>query len=180
MPIVASDIVFRLSTTSGSAGDSTASTPAASLGKYASTSAITTAVLNNLWDDVSGAEAAAGDTEYRCIFMLNNHGSLTLKTPNVFITSQTAGGGTIDIGLDPAGVTAKGSASAQAATIANESAAPAGVTFSSPTSGSPLALPANLGPGQVIGIWIRRTVTAGASAVNPDGAILGWNGDTDA
>lgn len=176
MAIVASDIVFRLSV-AAAAGDTTAGTPATSLGDQVSTTAITTATLNNLWDDVSGAEASAGDVEYRCIFVLNNHASLTLVGANTYITSQTAGGGTIDMGLDPAAISAKGSGSTQAATIANESSAPAGVTFSSPTSGSPLVI-GDLAPGQVKGIWLRRTVTAGAGAVNPDGVIIGVTGDT--
>jgi hypothetical protein len=176
MAIVASDIVFRLSV-AAAAGDTTASTPAASLGDQVSTSAITTATLNNLWDDVSGAESAAGDVEYRGIFILNNHATLTLVGANVFITSQTANGGVIDMGLDPAAISAKGSGSTQMATIANESSAPAGVTFTSPTSGSPLVI-GDIAPGQVKGIWLRRTVTAGASGVAPDGVIVGWAGDT--
>ena len=177
MAIVASDIVYRLSTTAGSAGDTTTSTGAGSLGKYASTSVITTATLNNLWDDVSGAEASAGDIEYRCIFVLNNHATLTLQNAQVYIASQTAGGGTVDMGLDPTAISAKGSASAQAVTIANESTAPAGVTFSSPSSGSPLAI-GDIAPGQVKGIWLRRTVTAGAGALNPDGVVISVTGDT--
>lgn len=176
MAITSSDIVYRLSVVAA-AGDTTAGTPATALGDQVSTTAITTATLNNLFDDVSGAEAAAGDVEYRCIFVLNNHASLTLQAANCYITSQTAGGGTIDIGLDPAAVSAKGSASAQAATIANESSAPAGVTFSSPTSGAPLTI-GDMAPGQVKGIWLRRTVTAGAGALNPDGVIIGVTGDT--
>lgn len=177
MPITASDIVFRLTTTSGSAGDSTAGTPATSLGKYAATTAITTATLNNLWDDVSGAEASAGDIEYRAIAVLNNHASLTLQNAQIYISSQTAGGGTIDIGLDPVAVSAKGSASAQGTNIANESTAPASVTFSSPSSGSPLTI-GDMAPGTVKMIWLRRTVSAGASALNPDGVVLAVIGDT--
>lgn len=173
MAIVASDIVYRLSVVTASAGDTTAGTPATSLGDQVSTTAITTATLNNLFDDVSGAEAAAGDIEYRCIFVLNNHGSLTLQGAKVGITSQTAGGGTIDFGLDPAAVSAKGLGSAQAATIANESSAPAGVSF----AGTEQTI-GDLAPGQVKGIWLRRTVTAGAGALNPDGVIMYVNGDT--
>lgn len=176
MAIVSTDILFKFSV-AAAAGDTTAGTAATSLGDQISTTAITTATLNNLWDDTSGAEAAAGDVEYRGIFIQNNHATLTLVGANVYITSQTAGGGTIDIGLDPAAISAKGAAVAQMATIANESAAPAGVTFSSPTSGSPLVI-GDMAPGQVKGIWIRRTVTAGAAATNPDGVILGWGGDT--
>ena len=42
MPIVASDIVTRFSVTSGSAGDTTAGTAAGSLGKYDSTTGLST------------------------------------------------------------------------------------------------------------------------------------------
>lgn len=172
MAITSSDIVYRLSVVAA-AGDTTASTPAAALGDQVSTTAITTATLNNLFDDVSGAEAAAGDIEYRCFFVLNNHASLTLQGAKVDLTSQTAGGGTIDFGLDPAAVSAKGSASAQAATIANESTAPAGVTFNTTQQ-----VIGDMAPGQVKGIWLRRTVTAGAGALNPDGVIMTVSGDT--
>lgn len=173
MAITASDIVFRLSV-SAAAGDTTAGTPATSLGDQVSTTAITTATLNNLFDDVSGAESAAGDIEYRCIFVLNNHATLTLTNATVAVQSQTAGGGAIDIATDNIAVSAKGSGSAQAATIANESTAPSGV---SAFGAGPLAL-GDLGPGQVKGVWLRRTVTAGAGAVDPDGVVLRVTGDT--
>lgn len=177
MAIVAGDILWKLSVTTGSAGDSTAGTPAGSLGKYISTTAITTAQLANLFDNVSGAEASAGTIEHRCLFVHNNHATLTYQAAGVYIASQTAGGGTIDMGLDPAAVSAKGSASAQAATIASETSAPAGVTFTTPTSGAPLVI-GDIAPGQVKGIWLRRTVTAGAGGLNPDGVIVQVTGDT--
>jgi hypothetical protein len=174
MPIVAGDILMKLSVKTGSAGDSTAGTVAGSLGKYVSTTAVTTATLNNLFDDVSGAEAAAGMVDYRCVFIHNNHATLTLIGATVALTSQTAGGGTIDIALDNIAASAKGSASAQAAEIVNETMAPTGVgTFGTST----LTL-GDLTPGQVRAIWLRRTVTAGASPLNPDGVILTPGGDT--
>jgi len=172
MAIAPTDIVYRLSVVAA-AGDTTGGTPATSLGDQVSTTVITPATLNNLFDDVSGAEAAAGDVEYRCFFVLNNHASLTLIAATAKLTSQTAGGGTIDFGLDPAAVSAKGSASTQAATIANESSAPAGVSFNTTDQ-----LIGDMAPGQVKAIWLRRTVTAGAAAVNPDGVIMTVDGDT--
>lgn len=177
MPVGPTDIVFRFSVVAA-AGDTTAGTAATSLGDQVSTTAITTATLQNLFDNVSGAEAAAGDIEYRCLFILNNHATLTLEAATVWIASQTALGGTVDIGIDTTAISAKGAAVAQAVTIANESAAPAGVTFSSPTSGSPLSLGGDLAPGQVKAIWLRRTVTAGAAGLNPDGLILAAGGET--
>jgi hypothetical protein len=173
MAIVAGDIVFRLSV-AAAAGDTTVGTPATSLGDQVATTAITTAQLNNLFDDVSGAESAAGDIEYRCLFVLNNHATLTLTNATIEVLSQTAGGGTVDIATDNIAVSAKGAATPQAATIANESTVPTGI---SAWGAGPLAL-GDLGPGQVKAVWLRRTVTAGAGAVDPDGLVLRVNGDT--
>lgn len=175
MAIVASDIQKRLSTTAGAAGDTTAqANPNNALGKYISTTQITDATLNNLFDDVSGAEAAAGHIDYRCIFILNNHASLTLQGATITIQSETAGGGSIALALDNVAVSAKGSSSAQAAQIANETTAPGAVgAFGS----GPLTI-GDLAPGQVKAVWVRRTVTAGASALNPDGVVLRVAGDT--
>lgn len=174
MAIVASDIVKRLSTTAGSAGDSGAGTPAGSLGKYVSQTAITDATVGNLFDDVSGAEAAAGMTDYRCFFVLNNHATLTLQGATIAVQSQTSGGGDITIALDNIAPSAKGSSSAQAAQIANETTAPTGVgSFGA----GPLTI-GDLAPGQVKAIWVKRVVTAGASALNPDGVVLRVTGDT--
>lgn len=173
MPIASSDIVYRYSV-AAAAGDTTAGTAAGSLGDQVSTTAITTAQLNNLFDDVSGAESAAGDTEYRCIFVLNNHATLTLQNATIEVQSQTAGGGTIAIATDNVAVSAKGSASAQADVVANEQTAPTNV---SAFGNGPLSL-GNIGPGQVKGVWLRRTVSAGAGAVDPDGVVLRVTGDT--
>lgn len=173
MAIIASDIVFRLST-AAAAGDTTAGAPATSLGDQVSTTAITPASVGNLFDDVSGAESAAGDTEYRCIFVLNNHATLTLTSATITVQSETAGGGTVTIATDNIAVSAKGAATAQAATVADESTAPTGV---SAFGAGPLAL-GDIGPGQVKGVWLRRVVSAGAGGVNPDGVVLRVTGDT--
>lgn len=179
MAITASDILFKLSTTAGSAGNSQAGTPAGSLGKYISTTQITDASLNNLFDDVSGDENAASDVEYRCYFVHNNHGSLTWLAPKVWISSEVGGGAAAAIGIDPAAASAIGSASAQAAQIADESSAPGGVSFSAPTTkGTGLSL-ADLPPGQCRAIWVRRTA-ANTGAVDNDGVTIRVEGDTAA
>lgn len=171
MAIVSTDIVYRYSV-AAAAGDTTASSGAASLGDQVANNGPTTAVANNLWDDVSGAEAAAGDVEYRCIFVLNNHATLTLLGAQFSIQSQTSGGGLIEYGLDPTATSAKGASGAQAVTVANESTAPAGVTFGS----TPVTI-GDLAPAQVHAVWLRRTVTAGAG-LQSDGAVLAVTGDT--
>jgi hypothetical protein len=180
MPIVATDIVFRLSTTAGAAGDTTAqANPNNSLGKYVSTTAWASGT-NSLFDDISGAENAASTVDYRCIFVLNNHASLTLQNAVVYVSAEVAGGASVAIATDNIAASAKGSATAQAATIANETTAPTGVSaFSTPTtSGTGLAL-GSLTPGQVKGVWIRRTA-ANTAAVNGDGFTLAVSGDTAA
>jgi hypothetical protein len=173
MAIVASDIVKRLSV-AAAAGDTTGGTAATSLGDQVATTVITDATLNNLFDDVSGAESASGTTEYRCMFILNNHATLTLENATIAVQSETGAGTAITIATDNIGNVAKGSASAQAATIANETTAPSGV---SAFGAGPLTI-GNLAAGQVRGIWLKRIVSAGASASNPDSVVLRVTGDT--
>lgn len=173
MSIVGSDIVKRFSV-SAAAGNTTAGSAATSLGDQISTTDITDATIGNLFDDLTGAEAAAGDTEYRCIFILNNHASLTLTGATITVQSQTASGPTHTLALDNIGITAKGSGSAQAAVIADESSAPSGVgSFGA----GPLTI-GDLAPGQCQAIWIKRVASAGVGNFNPVTLVLRVAGDT--
>ena len=123
MAIASSDLELRLSGGSGN------TSPASALGGAMSTAGggvVTSGGANNLWDDVSGAEASAGDTEYRCAYVKNAHGSLTLQAAALWIDSLTSSPGTeFDLGLDAAAV-----GSDSSTTVANENTAPAGVTHS--------------------------------------------------
>jgi len=136
---------------------------------------LTDNTLNNLWDDVSGDESSAGDTEYRKIFFKNGHGSLTAQSTVLWIdTNTTSTNDTINIGLDPAGSGAAG------ADIANESTAPAGVTFSAPsTKGAGLSL-GNIANGVRYAIWVKRIVDAAAAANDSNSYILKIECDTAA
>lgn len=179
MPIVAGDLLWKFSVKTGAAGNSTASNGASSLGKYISTSAWAGGVLHDLFDVVTGDENAASDVEYRCVFIHNNHATLTWQNAVVWIASQVAGGAAIAIGVDPAAASAIGSAGAQAAEIATEGDAPAGVSFTAPTTkGAGLSL-GNIAPGECRAIWIRRTA-ANTAAQSADGATLQIEGDTAA
>lgn len=172
MPIISSDILLRLS------GGSSNTSPAASLGGAMSTVSggiITSGAANNIWDDVNAAEAAAGDTEHRCVYVHNNHGSLTLQNAVVWIDSLTSSTDTeFDIALDPAAVGSTATASTGA-----EGTAPSGgtVTFSRPTSkGAGLSI-GDIPAGSKKAIWIKRTVTASAAAASDSGSIR-VEGDT--
>lgn len=178
MPVQSSDVLYKLSVTTGSAGNTTAQGNVnSSLGKYISTTQLTDNVLNNLFEDISGDENAASTVDYRCVFIHNAHASLSLTSTFLWISSEVALGASIAIGLDPAGATAVGSAPVQATTIANELAIPAGVSFSSPTSKGVGLNIGTLAAGQCIAFWIRRTAINNA-ALNNDGATFSVEGDT--
>jgi hypothetical protein len=169
MPIVAGDIKIRLSGGSGNTD------PNASLGGVKSSTEVTDASLHNLFDVVSSGESSSGDTEYRCIYVHNGHATLTLQSAKVWIQSQTSSGDTsMEIALAGEGL------NATAETIANESTAPAGETFSAPsTEGAGLTL-GNIPAGQHYAVWVKRIVNAAAAAFNTDTAILRVKGDTAA
>jgi len=180
MAIASTDILYKLSTTSGSAGNTTAGTPAGSLGKYVSTTTVSSTAANNIFDDVTGAENAASDVEYRCVFVLNNHASLTLTSAVVYMTSDIAGGTSVALGADTTAASAKGSSSAQALQVADENTAPSGVTFvTTPISDATGLSLGDIPAGSVKAFWIRRTA-ANTTAVNSDGFTLNVAGDTTA
>ncbi len=178
MAIVSGDILKKFSVVTA-AGDTTAGSASASLGDQISTTQITDASLHNLFDAVTGAENAASDVEYRCLFFHNNHASLTWTDVVVWVSSQISGGAVLAIGLDPVGVTAKGSGSAQAATIANESTAPSGVSFSTPTTKGAGLVVGDVAPAEVFAVWVRRTA-ANTGPVAVDGGDIRAEGDTAA
>lgn len=180
MAITSGEILFKFSIKTGAAGNSTAGTAAGSLGKYISTTQITDATANNLFDDISGDENAASTVDYRCMFVHNSNASLTLTTPKVWISSEVAGGASVAIAIDNIAASAIGSASAQADQIATETTAPTGVgAFSSPTTKAGGLSLADLPNGQCRAIWWRRTA-ANSAALNSDGATIRVEGDTAA
>jgi hypothetical protein len=149
--------------------------PNASLGGAISTTEVGTSI-HQLFDRVSGTEASTGDTEYRCIYFYNTDTDANgLVDPAVFILSQTSSGDTeIEIGLDPAGK--NGTATA----VAVEGNAPAGVTFTAPsTYGTGLAFPSSpYVEDDYIAIWIKRIVQSSASSTASDTCSLRVEGST--
>jgi hypothetical protein len=178
MAITATDILYKFSV-AAAAGNTTAGTAATSLGDQISTTQITDATLNNLFDDVSGDENAASEAEYRCYFVHNAHGSLTWQNVVVWLSAEVGGGANAAISVDTTGITVLGSGSAQAKTVADENTAPSAQTFSSPTTkGTGLAI-GSIPAGSVAAIWVRRTATNSA-ALNNDGVTIRCEGDTAA
>lgn len=165
MPIAAEDYVARLSGGSGNASGN------ASLGGAKSSTAMPTAV-DQLFDGVSSSEATAGDVEYRCIYLHNANVSVTMLGAKVWISANTPNANTaLDIGVGTSAV------NGTEQTIANESTAPSGVAFSAPSSqGAGLAL-GDIPPGQHKAVWLRRTVSAGATQLASDTFTLGFGSE---
>lgn len=178
MPIAASDIQYRYSV-AAAAGDTTAGTAAGSLGDQISTTQITDATLHNLFDLITGDENAASEAEYRCMFVLNNHATLTWEDVVVWISGETAGGAVAAISVDTTGITPKGQASAQAKTVADENTAPASQTFSAPTTKATGLVIGDIPAGSCQAIWVRRTAQNSA-ALDLDGVVIRCEGDTAA
>ncbi len=170
MPIVSGDIDFH-----GSGGTG-ATTIDLWLGGIISNTQVTDNTDNNLFEDVTGAEASAGNIDYKGIYVNNAHGSLTLQNAVIWIESNTTSVDTaVRIGLDLAGK------DATMDTIVNKDTAPdPAVTFSTAANkGAGLDL-TDLASGENFGIWVERDVDPGASAVNADTFELKVEGDTAA
>lgn len=195
MAISASDIKKYLT---GAASDGgTQSDPDASLGDYRSSTEITDNSDNNLFDDVSGAEASDGDTEYRCICVKNEHGSLELQNAKVYLQEASVGtGNTISFAVETPATANLTNGNAQ--TVANESTAPtvndtahngAGSGVSDWSTGADYAggvavsqgdHDANLGVGEIIFVWIKRVIGSGASAASAVDFTIRVEGDSAA
>jgi hypothetical protein len=168
MPIISTDIVYRLS---GGASNADVN---ASLGGAKSSTSVGTG-LHNLFDVVGSAEAAAGDTEYRCVYVHNNHGTLTMQSAKIWISSNTPSTDTtVEIALGSSAV------NGTETSVANENTAPSGPTFSAPASeGAALSI-GDIPAGQHKAVWIKRIVNTGAAAYNSDGCTLTTKCDTAA
>ena len=167
MAVTQANIQFRLS---GGASNTDVN---ASLGGVISSTQITTATLANLFGNVGAQEAEDGSVKYRGVYIINTNATTTWQAVVAFINQITPSTSTaFAIGLADEG------ADTTMATIANEDTAPTGVTFSSPTTvGAGLNL-GDIAGTDFYGLWLRRTVTAGATALNIDNMILRARGTT--
>ena len=176
MAIVSTDIKFWL--TGAASVDNPQTDPNASLGGKRSSTEMVTAVLNNLFDDISGAEASAGDTEYRGIIIQNKHASLTLYNAKAFLSVQPNGSRTTKENIS---IATEALVNDAIGTIAIENDDPIGAgVFSAPaTYATGLAL-GDLGPNGQMGLWIKRLVPTSTEASESANFTLVVQGDTQA
>lgn len=151
---MAATLVWRLT------GGASNSDPNASLGGARSSNNVSGTAPNNIFDDVSPAEASAGDTEYRAIDLYNSGDAAATGVVLFNSTETTSSGTTLDFGIEASPIDSTTS-------IANESTAPIGVSFSHPTSDSKLSIP-NIAAGSGARVWVRRVVSAATTNTSND------------
>jgi len=161
MPITSTDIKNYLS---GGAGNTD---PNASLGGAISSTEVVDNTLNNLFAAAGAAEALAGSTKYRAFFVKNTHASLTYQNAVIYISSNTPSSDTsVKLALADEAV---GTGTIE--TIANESTAPSGPTFSLADGVANALSIGSLAPGEMKGIWVEWTIGASTIAVDDEMTI---------
>jgi len=153
MAIIAANLAFYLT---GGAGNAL---PAASLGGDISNTAFTDNTLQNLFANVTPAEALAGSVKYRAL-SFKNLAAETAYAVVIYISQETTSADTtVAIAFDATGTQS----------VVDEDTAPVGLSFS-----TPLSLAAGIALGDVAAsgvarVWFRRTTSAGAAQASDTG-----------
>jgi len=192
MAIAASDLKKYYTQGGGSSDGGAAGSAAVSLGGYRGSGEITDNTDNNLFDDITGAQAAAGHTDYRCFAFKNAHGSLALQGAKVWISTDEANADTaISIAVEvPTGDASTGTAQS----VVSETTAPtvnagnvsnwvASATADSYANGIAVNInghSADMAAGNIVLVWVRRVVSAGAAAASAVNFTVRLQGDTAA
>lgn len=130
------------------------------LGGAATAADVSNTPMNNIFDNVSFSEAAAGDTEYRAIDIHNDGDTLAVDV-TVYMSSPTISPDTlINLGVSTSHLNSTLS-------IATESSIPSGVSFSYYEPGTELSIDP-IPAGEYARVWLQRVVSAGAGNQSND------------
>jgi hypothetical protein len=157
-------------------GGASNSNPSLSIGGAKSSIELSATAMNNLFDNVTGDEAAVGEDEYRLLYFQNVDTDVSglLEPVVVWETSSPPSGIVMEFGIADAGKN-----SAETA-IADVYTAPAGVTFGvydAKLTG--LDLPdAPYMQNEYVGVWFHRHVSASTGSYAGDGFAWRVEGDT--
>ena len=178
MAIVQGELLYKY--TGAGSHDAVQTSGDASLGGYRASSNITSGSDNNLFDDVSRAEASAGHTDYRAVGFVNTNGSLALTACVTWIAVDT-GNAEDDIKFDNEAPSVSETTGA-IQTIANETTEPTSPSWSDATTkgtGQDCPLGSNeVGSGEWFGIWFKRIISASAAAKDAEAVTIRVEGDT--
>ena len=149
---------------SGGAGNSN---PVASLGGVISSTQWSTATaLDDLFPDVTGAQAASGITQYLCLYFKNTDPTVNgLIAAGVYVLTQVMPTDANDKIAVALGTSAK---NATEQTIGTITTAPSGVSWIDASTAVSMAtgaqLPTPMVQNDTQAVWFRRTIGAGAAA----------------
>jgi len=115
----------------------------------------------SLFDDIQGIESLQGNTDYRCFYLRNDDSSAHADI-KLWCSQQPVGDDVVQLGLDAAGI------NGTAATIANDTTAPAGVTFADANSEAAALNIGTLAAGEYIAVWQKRSISAATRAAVAD------------
>lgn len=87
MPITETDIKFYQSDSTSSADNEGAEFDG--LGGHKSTTEVVNDTVANVFDNITADESESGDKEYRCIFVVNKHATLTFEATRVYLETNS-------------------------------------------------------------------------------------------
>ena len=163
--LTSADIVFYYTGAASGPSDNTLS-----IGGTISGDTITSALANNVYDDVSGDESATGTIEYRCIAVKDTHASADMLNAKVWITGYTRAGTSNDVMYfamqAPTGTTVDLCADPYTGPNTTHFTVPVGNTVAWTAEGAPSSTLTygTLAHGSWFGIWLMRSVPVTASA----------------
>lgn len=193
MSVQDTDIKYYLTGATSDGGTQT--DPNSSLGNYRSSTEMTSGSLNNLFDDISSAEATAGDTEYRCI-CVKNTALETLYNVVAWLYAETDPDNIQQFYFAIEVPQTADLTDGNAQTIVNESTAPTVNTTNHNGAGSGISnwssatvKGSGVSPNQgthdddldqseIMFIWVKRVITAGAPARSGLSQTIRVEGDT--
>ncbi len=130
------------------------------LGGAATAVQVPTVAMNNIFDNVSPAEAENGSIDYRAIDVFNDSAS-DVTGVKIYMSVETSSADSeMDMGAEASALNATTG-------IVDETTAPPGVTFAHHLESSSLALP-DIPAGEYARVWLRRTINAGAANTSSD------------
>lgn len=172
MPITTGDILLKYSVSSAAAGDAASGTAAGSLGGFISTTVVPDNVMDALFPDITPSENEADNADYKCVFVHNQHATLSALNVKVYLAAVVGGGADLAMALDNKLPSALAATVAQAGLIANKNTTPTAVgTFSAPLDAGSALVVGTLQPGQCRAVWLKR-VASGSAALANDGVTF--------
>lgn len=183
MTLATADLVWYYTGTASGVSDNTAS-----IGGTLNANTIESALANNVFDDVTGAEAASGESHYRAIVLKDTNATdnyIDYKAWTEGYTRAASGADTILFSLEKPQGTSFGTGTI--ATASDEYTVPDTTNFmqgwvvegapSSTITASDTLIAAS-GSQDWVGIWLWRTIPAGASAYSNRDCTIKFQGET--